>query len=69
MIKQTEKVKRSPAGGRIKPASEKVTAEERYCMIQEHAYLQAEKDNFSGDPCRYWVTAEAAVDARLAREK
>ena len=67
MIKPTQK--RSLGEDRRKPASKKVTAEQRYCLIQEAAYLRAEGDNFCEDPCKYWVAAEAEVDARIAGGK
>ena len=41
------------------------TPEQRYRMIQEAAYLLAEKDDFQGDPMSYWLEAEADIDAKL----
>jgi hypothetical protein len=43
-----------------------VSAEERYQMIQEAAYFQAEKEGFDCDPWKCWLAAEAEIDARLA---
>jgi hypothetical protein len=44
----------------------RISAEERYRMIQEAAYFQAEKAGFDCDPWQCWLTAEAEIDARLA---
>jgi hypothetical protein len=44
----------------------RISAEERYRMIQEAAYFQAEKAGFACDPWQCWLTAEAEIDARLA---
>ena len=38
-------------------------------MIQEAAYFLAEKEGFSGDCWKHWLTAEAQIDARLAKRK
>lgn len=46
-----------------------VSAEERYHMIQEAAYLRAEKEGFHCDPYLCWLSAEAEVDARLASSR
>jgi hypothetical protein len=46
-----------------------VSAEERYHMIQEAAYLRAEKEGFHCDPYQCWLTAEAEIDARLASSR
>ena len=43
-----------------------ISADERYHMIQEAAYFQAEKAGFACDPWQCWLTAEAEIDARLA---
>lgn len=42
-----------------------VTVEERYRMIQEAAYFIAERNGFGGDDHRYWVEAEASIDAQV----
>jgi hypothetical protein len=44
----------------------RISAEERYRMIQEAAYFRAEKEGFNCDPWKCWLVAEAEVDARLA---
>jgi len=44
----------------------KVSAEERQRMVQENAYYIAEKDGFqAGQEGRYWIEAEAKIDALL----
>ena len=67
------------AGGRKKAAPKRtakkaapkgqVSAEERYHMIQEAAYFQAEKEVFDCDPWKCWLAAEAEIDARLAASR
>ncbi len=51
--------------GLEKPAS----PEERYRLIQEAAYLKAEKEGFNCDPSECWLVAEAEVDARIASSR
>jgi hypothetical protein len=43
--------------------------EERYRLIQEAAYLKAEKEGFNCDPSECWLIAEAEVDAQLANSR
>ena len=44
-----------------------VAPEERHRMIQEAAYLRAERRNFqNGDPRQDWLEAEVEVDDRIA---
>mgnify|MGYP003586257480 CR=1 FL=1 len=60
------------AGKKAAPAAKKlarVSAEERYKMIEQAAYFQAEKAGFQGDPQAHWVAAEAEVDALLAKKR
>jgi len=45
--------------------NKKVSAEERYTMIQTAAYLKAEKNGFAGDPKQYWLEAEKEINAAL----
>jgi len=52
-----------------KATSKKVSPEERYKMVQEAAYLLAERGNFAGDTVTYWLSAEKEVDAALAPKK
>lgn len=48
-------------------ASRTVSPEERYTMITEAAYFVAEKNGFAGDNVRYWLIAEAEIDALLKK--
>lgn len=51
-------------------AAAKVTPEERWHMIEEAAYYQAEKRGFvGGDPAEDWAAAEVQIDAELAGHK
>ena len=43
-----------------------ISPEERYRMIQEAAYLRAEREGFQVDPCKCWLAAEAEIDTLLA---
>ena len=45
----------------------KCTAEQRFKMIQEAAYLRAEKAGFTGDGMKYWLAAEKDIDGRLSK--
>ena len=47
----------------------RVSAEERYRMIQEAAYFRAEKEGFNCDPWKCWLVAEAEIDAKLASSR
>jgi hypothetical protein len=58
--------KRTP--GKASP-KRRISEEERYHMIQEAAYFQAEKRGFSCDPWKCWLDAEAEIDARLTRPR
>jgi Protein of unknown function (DUF2934) len=47
-----------------------VTAEERWKMVAEAAYLRAERRGFSGgNPTDDWLAAEAEVDKILSKGK
>jgi len=43
--------------------------EERFRLIQETAYLKAEREGFNSDPSDCWLVAEAEVDARLTSSR
>lgn len=45
---------------------QKCTPEQRFRMIQETAYLLAEKADFAGDSFEYWLAAEKEIDGKLA---
>ena len=53
------------AAKKARPARH-TSPEERYLLIQEAAYLRAEKEGFTCDPSECWLMAEAEVDSRLA---
>ena len=55
--------KRSAAAPASAPGA--VRPEERQRMIEQVAYLKAEKENFQGEPAKYWLEAEAEISARL----
>lgn len=45
-----------------------ITAEERWRMVAEAAYLRAEKRGFSGgDPVEDWLLAEREIEALIGR--
>ena len=72
--KKTAARKKAPAKAAANPGIEAtptriVSAEERYRMIQEAAYLRAEARHFApGGEDDDWHAAEAEVDGRLAAE-
>ncbi len=70
--KTTASKKRSTAKGEIRTQQRpgrSVTPKKRYQMIEQSAYLKAEKDNFRGDPAQYWVAAEAEIGTMLTKKK
>jgi hypothetical protein len=68
--KPPELVVAAPRAARKKPPAKTArapTADERYSMIAEAAYLRAEKRGFKGgDPAADWLEAEREVDSALA---
>ena len=46
--------------------SRKISAEERYKMIEVAAYYIAEHNHFQGNALDFWMDAEAEVDAKIA---
>lgn len=54
-------VKKAVAG---KP--NKISAEERYRMVEVAAYFLAERNKFAGNPVGYWSTAEAQIKKMLS---
>lgn len=58
----------APAVAAKKDGSKKrASPEERHRLIQQAAYFKAEKEGFTCDPSKYWLVAEAEVDAQLTR--
>ena len=60
-------VKKSPAikASTIKPV--KISAAERYRMVETAAYFIAERHDFTGNSTDYWITAEAQIKKMLAK--
>lgn len=49
-----------------KPSSAgKVSAEQRYLMVQEAAYYHAQKAGFNGESVEHWLAAEREIEQRL----
>ena len=46
-----------------KTMKKQVTPEQRYKMIEEAAYLLAEKEGFLGDTVSFWLAAEKQIEA------
>jgi hypothetical protein len=46
------------ARGRVTAEPPRPSAEERYRLVAERAYLLAERNGFGGDPVAYWLDAE-----------
>ena len=60
----------APRAAAKKAGSKKrASPEERHRLIQQAAYFEAEKEGFTCDPSKYWLVAEAEVDAQLARSR
>lgn len=45
----------------------KISAEERYRMVEVAAYFMAERNHFAGSPVEYWTAAEAQIGKLLAK--
>ncbi len=43
----------------------KISAEERYRMVEVAAYFMAERNKFAGNPAGYWTAAEAQIKKML----
>lgn len=56
--------RRADRGAGVRGAA--VTPEQRWRMIAEAAYYQAERRGFGGDPVSDWLEAEAEIDRMLA---
>jgi hypothetical protein len=54
-----------PAAGKAKALS----AEQRYRMVAEAAYYNAERNGFKSDPVRDWIEAENQIAAMLDKKK
>jgi hypothetical protein len=62
--------KKAPAKKVVKKAAagkpNKISAEERYRMVEVAAYFLAERNKFAGNPVGYWTTAEAQIKKMLS---
>lgn len=60
--RKTATTGRAPASGK-----NRMSAEERYRMVEVAAYFLAERNNFSGSPVDYWSQAEAQIAQLLGK--
>ena len=60
--RKTATTARTPASGK-----NRMSAEERYRMVEVAAYFLAERNNFSGSPVDYWSQAEAQIAQLLGK--
>ncbi len=44
----------------------KISAEERYRMVEVAAYFMAERNKFAGSPIGYWTAAEVQIKKMLS---
>jgi len=44
----------------------KISAEERYRMVEVAAYFMAERNKFAGNPVGYWAAAEVQIKKMLS---
>jgi hypothetical protein len=58
---------RKTAASAAAPGKSKMSAEERYRMVEVAAYFLAERNNFKGNPVEYWTQAEAQISNLLAQ--
>jgi Protein of unknown function (DUF2934) len=59
--------KKAPAKKASKTALTKISAAERYRMIETAAYFIAERNGFKGNSADNWVAAEAQIAKMLAK--
>jgi Protein of unknown function (DUF2934) len=64
---KTAAVKKAPVKKASKTSSVKISAAERYRMIETAAYFIAERNNFTGNSADYWIAAEAQIKKMLAK--
>jgi hypothetical protein len=48
------------------PKTRKISAEERYKMIEVAAYYIAEHHNFQGSAIDFWIAAEEEINKKIA---
>lgn len=57
---------RKPRSSRPAAAAlNRMSAEERYRMVEVAAYFLAERNHFAGNPVEYWSQAEAQISSML----
>lgn len=73
MPKSKDKTSSSkPAGEKKKPARQNpentgsISREQHYRMVEEAAYLKAEKAGFMGDSMQYWLAAEKEIKEKFS---
>jgi hypothetical protein len=59
-------VAKKAAPKKTSPKARKISAEERYKMVEIAAYYIAEHNHFQGSPVDFWIAAEAEVAAKLS---
>jgi hypothetical protein len=59
-------VKKSVAKKSVSSKPNKISAEERYRMVEVAAYFMAERNKFAGSPVEYWSAAEAQIKKMLS---
>ncbi|HEX9593115.1 MAG TPA: DUF2934 domain-containing protein [bacterium] len=64
--KNVATAEKKSAASPAKKSKATLTPEQRFRLVQEAAYYIAQKDGFRGDPCGYWLAAEAQVAKDLA---
>lgn len=66
-VKKTAAAKKPAAKKSSKTSSRKVSAEERYRMIEVAAYYIAEQHGFEGNPLDFWAAAEAEINITITK--
>ena len=61
------KIQQVAAKKTSKTSSAKISAAERYRMVETAAYFIAERHDFTGNSTDYWITAEAQIKKMLAK--
>lgn len=71
-ISSTEPVAKKTTSTKVKSTKvstakgRKISAEERYKMIEVAAYYIAEHNNFQGNAIDFWIAAEKEVNKKIA---
>ena len=58
-------IKKTAAKKPATPKARKISAEERYKMVEIAAYYIAEHNNFKGNAIDFWVAAEEEISKNL----